>query len=221
MSSFGESIVTQAVLAKGVLARSSARRVTGLVRSVFARQYLNDGGQPAAYLKFLLERQTDNTVIRQAMPIYTARIHRIPRDFIAEEYWGCYSAGADTVSRTDAEEFIKHAMADGRILLSWSETMQLRVARYPILFSSSPRSLRTSENYWRHLDYDDDNARVSGLCLPHTLSAGGTRLYGRVPRRSGDYYERGYVKRGVCQCLRGARFALGKPSEAWAPFSTL
>lgn len=122
--------LAQVVLAEGVLARSSARRVTDLVRSVFARRYLVDDGQPAAYLRFLLERKTDHAVIRQVMLIYTARIHTILRDFIAEVYWVRYSAGAEAISRTDAEEFIKRAMTDGRISRPWSATIQLRVAQY-------------------------------------------------------------------------------------------
>jgi hypothetical protein len=122
--------LAQVVLAEGVLARSSARRVTDLVRSVFARRYLVDDGQPAAYLRFLLERKTDHAVIRQVMLIYTARIHTILRDFIAGVYWVRYSAGAEAISRTDAEDFIKRAMTDGRISRPWSATIQLRVAQY-------------------------------------------------------------------------------------------
>ncbi|MEW8410578.1 MAG: DUF1819 family protein [Candidatus Thiodiazotropha sp.] len=122
--------LAQSVLQEGILARATARRVTDLVRSVFSRRYLVEEGRPAEYLKYLAERGVDSGVTRQIMLIYTARIHTVLRDFIAEVYWGRYSAGADSISRSDAEEFIKQAMADGRISPPWSETMQLRVAQY-------------------------------------------------------------------------------------------
>jgi len=122
--------LAQVILEQGVLARSTARRVNDLVKSVFSRRYLVDEGKPAAYLKYLAHHRADGALIRQIMLIYTSRIHTILRDFIAQVYWGRYSAGADTVSRSDAEEFIKQAMSDGRISPPWSETMQLRVAQY-------------------------------------------------------------------------------------------
>jgi len=124
--------LAQSVLHEGVLARSTAHRVNDLVRSVFSRRYLVEEGKPAAYLKFLAEKGVDGSITRQIMLIYTARIHTILRDFIAEVYWSKYSSGAEFISRTDAEEFIKQAIADGRISPPWSEAMQLRVARYLI-----------------------------------------------------------------------------------------
>jgi hypothetical protein len=86
--------------------------------------------EPARHLKRLMSRNADRAVIRQIMLIYTARLHHILRDFIVEEFWGRYSAGADRISRADAEQFIARAHADGRISPSWSSLMRIRVARY-------------------------------------------------------------------------------------------
>jgi hypothetical protein len=96
----------------------------------FVRRYLVDDGAPASYLKYLVDRRADQALVRQIMLIYTSRRHLILRDFIAEVYWGRYSAGAESLSRADAEEFIEHAKADGRVAPPWSDTMKLRVARY-------------------------------------------------------------------------------------------
>jgi hypothetical protein len=117
-------------LEEGLLAKSSARRVKDLVRPVFARRYLIDDGRPAAYLKGLLERGADGTLIRQIMLVYTARLHAILHDFVADVYWARYAAGAAHVSRADAEDFIRHATGDGRIAPPWSPSVQLRMAQY-------------------------------------------------------------------------------------------
>jgi hypothetical protein len=123
-------VLAQKILNEGVLGRSTAVRTRDLVQRVFVRRYFVDDGAPARYLKYLVEQQADSAVVRQIMLVYTARLHVILRDFIAEVYWGQYSAGADTISRSDAEEFIEHAKADGRISPPWSDIMKLRVARY-------------------------------------------------------------------------------------------
>jgi hypothetical protein len=77
-----------------------------------------------------MNRGADRAVIRQIMLVYTARLHHILRDFIIEEFWGRYSAGAERISRADAEQFIARAHAQGCISPSWSPVMRVRVARY-------------------------------------------------------------------------------------------
>lgn len=118
------------ILTEGVLSRSTAVRTRDLVQRVFARRYLTNGGATAANLKYLVDHHADQAVLKQLMLIYTTRLHVILRDFIAEVYWNRYSAGAERISRSDAEEFILRAQSDGRITPPWSETMRLRVARY-------------------------------------------------------------------------------------------
>lgn len=122
--------LAQRVLEEGILARSTARRVNDLVKSVFGRRYLDDNGQPAMYLKRLVEARADPALIKQILLIYTARAHPILRDFIAEVYWARYAAGAETLDRAAAEEFIYRAQADGRIAPPWSPAMIERVAGY-------------------------------------------------------------------------------------------
>jgi hypothetical protein len=123
-------VLAQRVLSEGALSRSTAVRTRDLVQRVFTRRYLSAGGAAAAHLKYLLDQRADRNVIKQIMLIHTSRLHVILRDFITEVYWNRYSAGAERISRSDAEEFILRAQSDGRIAPPWSETMRLRVARY-------------------------------------------------------------------------------------------
>jgi hypothetical protein len=123
-------VLARKILADGALSRSTAVRTRDLVQRVFARRYLINGGAPAGNLKYLVDHHADRSVIKQIMLIYTSRLHLILRDFIAEVYWNRYSAGAERISRSDADEFILRAQSDGRIVPPWSESMRLRVARY-------------------------------------------------------------------------------------------
>jgi len=123
-------VLAQKTLAEGGLGRSTAVRTRDLAQRVFARRYLVNGGAAAANLKYLVDQHADRSVVKQLMLIYTSRLHLILRDFIAEVYWNRYSAGAERISRSDAEEFILRSQADGRIAPPWSETMRLRVAGY-------------------------------------------------------------------------------------------
>jgi len=123
-------VLARKTIAEGGLGRSTAVRTRDLAQRVFARRYLGNGGTPAANLKYLIDQRADRSVVKQLMLIYTSRLHLILRDFIAEVYWNRYSAGAERISRSDAEEFILRAQADGRIAPPWSETVRLRVARY-------------------------------------------------------------------------------------------
>lgn len=122
--------LAERVLREGSLSRSTAVRTHDLVQRVFVRRYLVPNDEPARHLKQLTSRKADRAVIRQIMLIYTARLHLILRDFIIEEFWGRYSAGAERISRADAEQFIARAHADGRISPSWSPVIRVRVARY-------------------------------------------------------------------------------------------
>lgn len=124
-----DELATRA-LREGSLSRSTAVRTQDLVQRVFVRRYLAPDGQPAVHLKRLVDRSADRAVVRQVMLIHTARLHRILGDFIIERYWGRFSAGAEKISRTDAEEFIARAHMEGRISPSWSPVMRVRVARY-------------------------------------------------------------------------------------------
>ncbi|BDC48934.1 hypothetical protein F183_A12500 [Bryobacterales bacterium F-183] len=122
--------LAERVVREGSLGRSTAVRTRDLVQRVFVRRYLVPNDEPARCLKRLATRRADRAVIRQIMLVYTARLHQILRDFIVEEFWGRYSAGAERISRADAEQFIARAHADGRISPSWSPVMRVRVARY-------------------------------------------------------------------------------------------
>ena len=62
--------------------------------------------------------------------LQTARAHAIFFDFIIEVYWPKYSAGAATLSKSDAEQFIRRALDAGRMEKRWSESTVRRVSGY-------------------------------------------------------------------------------------------
>jgi len=113
---------------QGIFGSSSAKRAQDLVSVVFARRYLVDGGKPASYLKYLVERGADRAVLRQLMLVYTARRNPVPRDFISEVFWAAFAAGAAALSIGEAEDFLRRAAVDGRIARPWSEVMHKRIA---------------------------------------------------------------------------------------------
>jgi BrxA len=113
---------------QGIFGSSSAKRAQDLVSVVFARRYLADGGEPATYLKYLLECGADRAVLRQLMLVYTARRNPVLRDFISEVFWPAFAAGAEALRIGEAEGFLKRAAVDGRIARPWSEVMRKRIA---------------------------------------------------------------------------------------------
>lgn len=113
-----------------VLGKATEVRSRDLVRRVFVRRYFVDQERPAKVLKTFVERNVELNVLKQFMLLFTARVHPILHDFIAEVYWPRYAAGSTRVSRIDAEAFIDRATARGDIDPPWSDIMKVRVARY-------------------------------------------------------------------------------------------
>jgi len=115
---------------EGAIDRATALRVQDIVGRVFAARFLRNNANPAMYIKKLLGQGVPANRLNQIFFIYTTRAHDVLHDFITEMYWGKYAAGATSITRPDALEFLNRAANNGIIFPRWSETMMLRVARY-------------------------------------------------------------------------------------------
>jgi len=122
--------LAELVISEGLFARTTARRARNLVAEMFAPRFLAEGGLAAARLKFLLEQRTPLETLIQLFFVYTSRAQRILGDFVIESYWPKYSAGASTLNRTDAENFVRRALDSGRMVTRWSESTVKRVSGY-------------------------------------------------------------------------------------------
>ena len=115
---------------EGVLGRATAKRARDLIFEAFAPRYLVDGARPAKYLKALLDAGATLSTLNQLFLIYTARANAVLHDFIREVYWAKYSAGAISLGKSDAFNFLEGAHALGRLPDRWSDKMMSRVASY-------------------------------------------------------------------------------------------
>ena len=97
---------------------------------MFVPRYLCPNGQPAGWLRQLVQKGVGVDRLNQLFLIYTAREHLILYDFIREVYWPRYSAGAQFLFREDSVNFIKTAQATGRIKTRWTEGNNIRIGRY-------------------------------------------------------------------------------------------
>ena len=115
---------------EGVLSRATAKRARDLVFEAFAPRYLIDGARPAIYLSELLNAGAIPTTLNQLLLVYAARANAVLHDFINEVYWAKYSAGASSLGKMDALNFLEAAHTLGRLPDRWSDKMMSRVASY-------------------------------------------------------------------------------------------
>jgi hypothetical protein len=118
------------VVEAGLFSRTTARRARNLVAEMFAPRYLAARGAIAVRLKHLLEHRFSHHALTQVFFLYTARAQQIFGDFVTEVYWPKYSAGAASLSRDDAGQFIRRSMDMGRMQKRWSESTIRRVSNY-------------------------------------------------------------------------------------------
>lgn len=124
------SALRKKVVEEGLIPKATAYRTSDIVTRVFAPRYLRDNGEPAARLKRLVEHGMSREKLTQLFLIYTAREHLILHDFIRDVFWKHYHAGARTLQRQEALDFLRSARAMGRISKPWSDSVILRVTRY-------------------------------------------------------------------------------------------
>lgn len=115
---------------EGILGRATAKRVRDLVFEAFTPRYLIDGARPANYLSELLNAGATPATLSQLLLVYTARANAVLHDFIREVYWAKYSAGATSLGKNDALNFLEAAHTLGRLPDRWSDKMMSRVASY-------------------------------------------------------------------------------------------
>ena len=124
------SLLADRVVETGVFSRVTARRARNLAAEMFAPRYLAQGDEVAARLRFLASRRFPHDALVQLFFLQTARAQRILADFVIEVYWPKYSAGASSVTKSDAEGFIQRALDLGRMVKRWSESTTHRVSGY-------------------------------------------------------------------------------------------
>ena len=117
-------------VAEGTFARTTARRAENIVREMFAPRYLVQNGQPALWLKQLLEHGLQMEDLKQLFLLYTARAQHIFADFVVDVYWPRYASGATHVGRNDSVRFIQKALMEGRMQKIWTESSIKRVSNY-------------------------------------------------------------------------------------------
>ncbi len=114
----------------GALGRATDTRLTDVVGRGFAQRYLVDQGGPARWLKLLVESDTNRTVLRQIILIYTARHNTIFHDFVTSVYWRKVTSGNGEVTKADTRDFLERAVLTGHIQPRWADSMMERVTRY-------------------------------------------------------------------------------------------
>ncbi len=117
-------------LAKGALAKATARRVNDLVAEVFRPRYLVDDGPVATGLKCLLAQGFPPRRMAQLFFIHSARANVMFHDFVRQVYWPHYAAGVRHLQKQDSLQFIESAHNNGLIPRPWSASMRDRVAGY-------------------------------------------------------------------------------------------
>ena len=122
--------LAEKVRSHGLLPKATSQRVNDIVSRAFVPRYLKTNGQPAGWLRALVQRGVGVERLNQLFLLYTAREHRILYDFIREVYWPRYSAGAQFLFREDSVNFIRSAQATGRIKTRWTEGNNVRIGRY-------------------------------------------------------------------------------------------
>jgi hypothetical protein len=118
------------VVESGLFSRTTARRAHNIVAEMFAPRYFVRGDQPARFLHTLVTARLPQDDFRQLCFLHTARAQTVFADFVVQVYWPRYSAGARSLSRSEAESFIHRGLDSGRMKKRWSESIIDRVSGY-------------------------------------------------------------------------------------------
>lgn len=172
----------------GVFSRTTARRTRNLAVEMFAPRYLTHDGLAADRLKFLCEQRVSADLLSQLCFLYTARAQRVFGDFVTEVFWPKYHAGVRSLSRKDAETFIRQAMDAGRMNARWAESTVRRVSGYLMgccadfgLLATTGKSDRAIQRFRIRPDaalYLAYDLRFAGLSSKAVVQHPDWRLYG-------------------------------------------
>jgi hypothetical protein len=163
-------------LGSGLFPLVSARRLRNIIVECFAPRYLKT--QAAAYLQ-ALSTYLSSAALNQLLLVYTAQANTILQDFIRQVYWERYSGGRDSLSASDAKDFVAHAVREGKTQKPWSDSTIKRVSSYLVgccadygLLSANRSATRTIQSvrihestvlylaYKLHFDGLGDNALI-------------------------------------------------------------
>lgn len=122
----------QRIMQYGLLSKSTENRVKDIVRNVFAGRYLVYGISIPKYLKEMRENYASMDVITQLFYIYTCRANLVLSDFIIEVYYPLTRKSYSALKASDPKDFIRQALTDGRIPVSWSDSTVNKVSEHII-----------------------------------------------------------------------------------------
>ena len=116
-------------LESGQFPTVTARRLRNIVAECFAPRYLNPVENVAWRLK-QLKAVLSGADFRQLLLLHTARANKILADFVRDVYWERYAGGYDYVTSEDAEDFVRHALDEGKTEKYWADSTVKRVCSY-------------------------------------------------------------------------------------------
>lgn len=116
-------------LTKGVLGKTTQKRLIDIISEVFAPRFLIDGQKPAKYLQQMLKIGIPQTNIRLILFLYTCRAQKLLYDFLRTVYWKKYFNGIYEITKTDVVRFIEDAIRMGKTKQSWSNSSIDRVSQ--------------------------------------------------------------------------------------------
>ena len=107
----------------------TAPRLRNIISEGFAPRFLVNDAQPAKMLKsmqFVLSEEDR----KQLYFLFTSRANPILADFVRDVYWPQYAAGAMTVTKRDALNFVEDAVAESKTTTPWSDSTKTRGSSY-------------------------------------------------------------------------------------------
>jgi hypothetical protein len=120
------------VVRDDLLSKSTENRVIDIVRNIFKDRFLGYDINIPEVLKQMREEYVSMSVLTQIFFLYTCRANRLLVDFIIEVYFKKLNSGYHYLKASDPKDFIKVALADGRISSSWSESTMSKVSEHII-----------------------------------------------------------------------------------------
>ncbi len=123
------SALYQTALDSGYFSNVTARRLRNIVKECFLPRYLVKGDYPAVLLK-ALKNNLSSAELSKLFFLFTARANPILADFVKMVYWAKYVSGQDSISNTDAKNFVIEANQNSKTIRYWSERTIQRMAGY-------------------------------------------------------------------------------------------
>ncbi|MEZ5044075.1 MAG: DUF1819 family protein [Saprospiraceae bacterium] len=117
------------VVSTGILSKSTDNRVVDIVRNVFTDRFLGYKIDVPVFIKGMRDNHVSIDVITQLFFLYACRANPILGDFVREVFFPLTLKSFAKLQSSDPKNFIKDALSDGRIPISWSESTINKVSR--------------------------------------------------------------------------------------------